>query len=177
MEREKKRKIKKKEEGGRETGAAWGPVNRLVLNSNNVGNSKHFIQSKRKPQSLGCLCAVAAGLCSLGRMGGRWAGWHHRATGSRAGAETQTNTASSVLELRDQNSGQPHGPVLTRILGVCRWAVGDWNASYWCFFYKQCLISHLAANRMLHRFQVFCSLCSKLYSKNKKYRELNDLSL
>lgn len=36
------------------------------------------------------------------------------------------------------------------------------------FFYKQCLISHLAANRMLHRFQVFCSLCSKLYSKNKK---------
>lgn len=54
-------KDKKKEEGERErerepTGTQ-GPVNRLVLNSNNVGNSKHFIQSKRKPQSLGCLCS------------------------------------------------------------------------------------------------------------------------
>lgn len=87
---------KKRKEGGREreTEATWGPVNRLVLNSNNVGNRKHFSQSKRKPQSLGCLRAVAAGLCSPGLMGGRWAGWHHRATGSRAGAETQTNTAS-----------------------------------------------------------------------------------
>lgn len=61
--------------GERETGATWGPVNRLVLNSNNVENSKHFSQSKRKPQSLGCLCcAVAAGLCSTGLTGGRWAG-------------------------------------------------------------------------------------------------------
>lgn len=75
MEGKKKRKIKKREEdGGRETGAAQGAVNRLVLNSNNVGNSEHFIQSKRKPQSLWCLHAVAAGLCSLGLMGGRWAG-------------------------------------------------------------------------------------------------------
>lgn len=59
----KEKDIKKEEggtEGGRKTGATWGPVNRLVLNSNNVGNSKHFSQAKRKPQSLGCLSAVAA---------------------------------------------------------------------------------------------------------------------
>lgn len=115
---------RKEEEEGRETGATWGPVNRLVLNSNNVENSKHFSQSKRKPQSLGCLCcAVAAGLCSTGLTGGQWAGWHRRATGSRAGAETQTNTASPArrLELRDKNSGPNLGPASTRISGVCCW--------------------------------------------------------
>lgn len=79
MAREKKRKKEEARreggtEGGKETEATWGPVNRLVLNSNNVGNSKHFSQSKRKPQSLGCLRAVAAGLCSPGLMGGQWAG-------------------------------------------------------------------------------------------------------
>lgn len=42
--------IKKKKRRRRELGATWGPVNRLVLNSNNVGNSKHFIQSERRPQ-------------------------------------------------------------------------------------------------------------------------------
>lgn len=36
----------------------------------------------------------------------------------------------SDLELRDQKSGQPHGPVLTRIAGAHCSAVGDWNASY-----------------------------------------------
>lgn len=71
MERKKK---EEEEDRERDAEATWGPVNRLVLNSNNVGNSKHFSQSKRKPQSLGCLCAVAAGLCSPGLMGGRWAG-------------------------------------------------------------------------------------------------------
>lgn len=132
----KKRTIEsKRKEGGRVTKATWGPVNRLVLNSNNVGNSKHFSQSKRKPQSLGCLRAVAAGPRSLGLMGGRWAGWHHRAPGSRAGAETQTNTASpaqfwscrmkildNVMALRWQEfQGLAAGLLVTgmHLIGVC----------------------------------------------------------
>lgn len=91
-EEKKRREIKRE----RAPGATLGPVNRLVLNSNNVGNSKHFIQSKRKPQSPWCWCAVAAGLRSPCLMGGWWAGWHHRATGSSIGAETQTNAASAA---------------------------------------------------------------------------------
>lgn len=121
-----KRKKKRGKGPGRrgETEATWGPVNRLVLNSNNVGNSKHFSRSKRKPQSPGCLCS----LCSLGLTGGRWAGWHHRTAGSRAGVGTQTNTdnLSPFWRWKMRKSGQPRGLVMTSSSWVCCWAVGDW---------------------------------------------------
>lgn len=93
---------KRKERG--ETEATWGPVNRLVLNSNNVGNSKHLSQSKRKPQSLGCLLSAFPG-----SDGGRVD--TSELQEAEVAAETQTNAASPahVLELTDENPGLHQG--------------------------------------------------------------------
>lgn len=98
----KSRERKRKEQG--ETEATWGPVNRLVLNSNNVGNSKHLSQSKRKPQSLGCLLSAFPG-----SDGGRVD--TSELQEAEVAAETQTNAASPahVLELTDENPGLHQG--------------------------------------------------------------------
>lgn len=98
----KSRERKRKERG--ETEATWGPVNRLVLNSNNVGNSKHLSQSKRKPQSLGCLLSAFPG-----SDGGRVD--TSELQEAEVAAETQTNAASPahILELTDENPGLHQG--------------------------------------------------------------------
>lgn len=95
----------------RETKATWRLVSRLVLNSKNVGNSKHFSQSKRKPQSPGCLCALWQQGCdppSDGRKVGRLTPQSY----GKPGCSGNTNKHSLPRvpsELLDENSGH-HGP-------------------------------------------------------------------
>lgn len=56
----------------REFGAARGAVNRPVLNSNNVGSSKHLTGSERKPRWPGCWWQWGCFPRSDGRTAGGW---------------------------------------------------------------------------------------------------------
>lgn len=138
--KEKKEKERRRDrERERETKATWGPVNRLVLNSNNVGNSKHFSQSKRKPQSLGCLCAVAAaaGPCSPG-LTGRTVGGLTPQSNRKQGWRRNTNKHSQPCSVLFFFFGAAGWKILDNVTapcwqefqGFCCWAAGDWNASY-----------------------------------------------
>lgn len=107
------------------------PVNRLVLDSNNVG--KRSSQSERKAEPPGRLSAVAAGLVFLGSDGrkvGRFDTTQLREAQMEAG--TQTNTASPCsgfwsccMEILDN--------VMTP-----RWQEIQSFASHWNVFYLQC---------------------------------------
>lgn len=126
------------------TEATWGPVNRLVLNSNNVGNSKHFSRSKRKPHRRGSVG-------SLGLTGGRWGGWR-RTHGYR---KQPTSTGHSLVG--SCSSGQGHGPrddkqnALSFVFYVCVCTSGIASA-YREYFSSYFLLSHstLTHNKRRH---------------------------